>query len=300
MVKLISKSKEDKAPKPPKPVYARIEKPKVKQIRLPGPDDFNLPSNDFSNYTSLIYGGKGAGKTSATASFPKSLNIQFEPRRKNVKLRMYSMTIKRAREIKGDEDDPWLEFIEVNRQAIADPTIQTIAWDSVDLAYECCQEHVCRLNGIENPAMKKDYGATWNDIKFTFMDTIKQITDSNKSLVFISHAKSRESEVSDLSNANDVETLVGPSCASACLKILKQVCDFWFYYAKVGEKRVLYVRDFREPRLVDVSCGCGFMKDGEPIEKIVMPSDPLEFYPTLDKAFRGIVSGPKKIARKVK
>lgn len=298
VVKKISKAEPKE--KKPKAVYMKPPRPKVKDIILPGPQDLNEPSSDFSKYTCLIYGGKAVGKTTASASFPGNLNIQFEPRRRNVALRMYPINVARAKEITCDEDDPWVEFVSVCAAAIEDKTIKTITIDTIDLAYETCQEHICFRNQIDYPGDKNDRGAAWNDLKHTFTSLLQTLGESGKTLLLLSHSKERDQSFLDIGGAKDVETLVGPSCSPACLKILKQTCDFWFYYGKSGERRVLTMRDINEPRILDVAVGCGFVTpDGETINSIEIPSDPAKFYPVLNDAFQGRIARPKKVVRKL-
>lgn len=263
------------------PSYAGLRREKVKQIILPGPKDLNQPSQVFTDYTTLIYGAKGVGKTTATASFPDCLNVSWEPRRRNVAIRMYSLELKQSSEITDDDDDPWIEFVEVCRLAAEDPTVKTLAIDTVDICYSACQEHICRIHGVTNPGDKKDFGKTWNDLKFTFTALFRTLSESGLSLIFISHSKEREQE---LMEGVDSVTLIGPSCASSCLTIMKQLCDFWFFYGYHEGKRCLTIRDSN--RNVDVAAGYGFFDaSGEPIDKIYIPNDPMKFYDTVNSAF---------------
>lgn len=227
----------------------------------------------------------------------------YEPRRRNVELRMYPMEHLPARLIKErkEEDhsymDAWETLVEVVFLAIKDPSVQTLTIDSVDLCYESCQEHICYTHGIKNPSDKKDYGATWNEIKFAFTALFNAFTASNKTLLFISHAKEREQELQEMT---DGLSMVGPSCSSSCAKIMKQMCDFWFYYGYHEGKRSLIIRD--PDRSVEVACGIGFMSStGEQLQRITIPTDPSKFYSTINKAFTNKVTGApvKKVMKKV-
>jgi hypothetical protein len=298
--------KPEKKVRAPKPTFARLDKPKVKQIVLPGLDELNIPSNNLTDYTILLYGTKGVGKTSALSTFPKNLIISWEPKRRNIKARMYYLEVASADKITDDDNDPWMTFVEVCRLAIADPTIETICVDTADLCYEACQEHICRKYGILHPSDKNDFGKSWNDIKQTFTDHFSTLISSGKTLVFTSHAKEREQEMQDGIGAVE---MVGPSCAPACLKIMKQLCDFWLFYGYNENDRTITVRD--ESRTVAVGCGYGFFDtNGKTIEQIKIPDlsknpKSLSFYNTLDKAFKGssapkqIAPSPKRVARKL-
>lgn len=292
-------------PKVAKPAikYATPAAPKTRQIIIPGPKDLNIPSVDLNDYCVMLYGGKGAGKTTASSTFPNHFNFQFEPSRRNVTMRMYPLLVKRASEITCDEDDPWVEFILACNEIRDDKSIRWVTIDSVDLAHKCCQEHVCRLNECESPTDKKDYGKTWSAITDTFMSAMNSLRLSGKSLLFISHAKEREAEFYDGDGIKDNVSLISPSCNAGCLKIMKQMCDFWLYLGKsAGEQRTLTVRDTNDPRILDVACGYGFIgEDGEPINRIDLPSDTSQFYKVVNDAFQGKVKkvAPKKVVRKV-
>jgi hypothetical protein len=291
------KAKESKV-RAPKPEFARLEKPKVKQIVLPGLNEYNEPSNELTSYTILIYGTKGVGKTSALASFPNSIIFSWEPKRRNIRARMYFLEVKTADKITSTEDDPWVEFVEVCRLAAEDDSIQTICIDTADLCYEACQEHICHKYGILHPSDKNDFGKSWNDIKQTFTDHFSTLISSGKTIVFTSHAKEREQEMQD--GVGAVE-MVGPSCAPACLKIMKQLNDFWLFYGFHENERTITVRD--ESRMVAVGCGYGFFNsDGTEISQIKIPKDPTKFFEVINTAFKGTSApkaSPKKIVRKL-
>lgn len=282
-----------------------IATPKVRQIILPKREEINQPPTDFLAYTTLLYGGKGKGKTTASSTFPDCLNIAFEPRRRNIALRMYAINggvtatdIIKNRKEDSNYLDPWTEFCCVIEMALADPTIRTIAIDTVDILYECCQEFVCAEKGLANPSDKSDGGNTWNQLKYLFIAALRAIIDrDDKALLLISHAKERDQEFMD---GVDSMSLVGPSCSNACLKILKQVCDFWFFYGVDDSKRCLTLRDYE--RNVDVSCGHGFLDaNGEEITKLYIPNRVDAFYNTLNEAYQGTQPKPvkKRLAKKL-
>jgi hypothetical protein len=66
-------------------------KPKVQESsrsRIPSVTDLNVPSDNFLDYCTLIYGTKGIGKTTLCASLsPKTLVLMLEPKRMNLEIR---------------------------------------------------------------------------------------------------------------------------------------------------------------------------------------------------------------------
>lgn len=284
-------SKSDKEKKPPVKRHVPRGKASTRQIIIPGPDDLNQPSDDLHDYTILLMGAKNAGKTSASASFPQNLNFQWEPYRKNVRLRMIGadkgLIYRTAEEIMEGAEDPWILFQQYLAYAVDDPTVNTGTWDTVDIAYNACFESVCARLGVHHPnEISDDYGNSWKMIQNEFLTTLNTVKGMGMGTLFVSHTKEREIELKETREGTESEMLIGPSCQPACINILKSVCDFWFYYGWHNGKRRLYLRD--PEKYVDVACGTGFVDDeGNALEYIDMPEgEPDQFYPILNHAFR--------------
>ncbi len=126
----------------------------TRKILIPKPDDLNVPPTDFREYTTLIMGAKGVGKTTAASTFPGNLSFMWEPRRKNVSLRMIGakegILFRPAQEIMDGAEDPWQLFKEYHAAAHDDDTVRTVTWDSVDIAYAACQESICAGKGVRS------------------------------------------------------------------------------------------------------------------------------------------------------
>jgi hypothetical protein len=246
-------------------------------------------------------GAKGIGKTTASSTFPGNLNFMWEPRRKNVKLRMIGsdegIIVKQASRIMDGEEDPWELFKEYIAEAVQDETVNTITFDTVDLAYQACFESVCARLGVEHPKeITNDFGNSWNIIKNEFTALIDTIRASGKvGLLFISHVKERDQEFAE---GVGKLSIIGPSCPPACLQILKASCEFWFYMGWSEGHRHLYVRD--PDRIIDVASGYGFMNpDGTPINDFDLPDDPSKFYDAVQAKFKSTSSNPRKVAKKL-
>lgn len=234
-------------------------------------------------------GAKGIGKTTASSTFPGNLNFMWEPRRKNVKLRMIGsdegIMVRPAAEIMDGAEDPWELFKDYVAAAIHDPTVNTVTFDTVDLAYQACFESVCASLGVSHPSeIPNDYGNSWNVIKNEFTALLDTIRASEKvGLLLISHVKERDQEFAE--GAGKL-SIIGPSCPPACIQILKATCEFWFYMGWSEGHRQLYVRD--PDRIIDVAAGHGFIgSDGDPINDFQLPDDPTKFYATVQRKFKG-------------
>jgi hypothetical protein len=247
-------------------------------------------------------GAKGIGKTTASSTFPGNLNFMWEPRRKNVKLRMIGadqgIMVSPAAKIMDSGVDPWELFKEYIAEAVNDPTVYTITFDTVDLAYQACFESVCARLGVEHPSeIKNDFGNSWNVIKNEFTALIDTIRASGKvGLLFISHVKERDQEFAE---GVGKLSIIGPSCPPACIQILKASCEFWFYMGWQEGHRHLYVRD--PDRIIDVACGYGFLdSEGNPINDFRLPDDQKAFYSAVQDKFQGKTSTMRKKVMKRK
>lgn len=293
----------------PAPIKKIKKKPPTKRtaspIVLPGINDFSIPPENFLDYTTLIYGKKGIGKTTATSTYPNYVNCCFEPGRKNISIRKLDFELKTANEIMEaansgnfshpSEYDPWIKLQEVGYLAISDSTVNGLAIDTVDLAYSACQESVCAAKGVTSPFEKVQGQNLWDDLRMTFTGLFHALRSENVGTLFISHAKEREAE---LMEGVEGVTMVGPSCSPACAKIMKQLCDYWFYYGYNEGKRCLWLDD--PDMSVDVACGRGFKNaDGTQKTKLFLPNDPSKFYPVVNAAY-GKKSSSKPIKKAVK
>lgn len=263
-------------------------KPTTRRLSIPGPEELNIPPDNLNAYSILLMGAKGIGKTTASSTFPGNLNFMWEPRRKNAKLRMmgadYGIMVRPAQEIMDGADDPWELFKEYIADAVEDPTVETITFDTVDLAYQACFESVCARLGVIHPSeITNDYGNSWNIIKNEFTALLDTIRRTDMGLLLISHVKERDQEFAE--GAGKL-SIIGPSAQPACIQILKATCEYWFYMGWSEGKRRLYIRD--PDRIIDVATGYGFLdSNGDPITDFELPDNPGGFYKAVQAKFSG-------------
>lgn len=289
MAKKKTRRRKTATPKPPPQTTAR-------RLHIPGPTEKTVVSENLHDYAILFMGDKGWGKSTTASGFDGNLSFMWEPRRKNLSLREIGakdgLIFKTAQEIMDDPNcDPWPLFKDYVYTAIDDSTVETITYDSVDIAYQACFESICARLGVTHPKqIKDDYGNSWNVIKNEFSQLIDRIRGSDSTgVVFLTHTKEREREVE-----GEVLEILSPSCSPACMQILKACCSFWFYGGWDDGKRYVQVRD--PERLVEVAAGCGFVdSDGVDIERIYIPKlnnseiqkHPDQIYKILCNNFKG-------------
>lgn len=250
----------------------RTEKsaPKTKSnSEIPAIDDLNEPPDNFLSYRTVIYGMKGIGKTTLCASLsPRTLTMMFEPRRRNLKIRMVQFNIRSVEQLENGEVDPWKEFIRLSEQAIEDDSVDCINVDTIDLAYTACLNSVCHDEGVEHPGGLNDYGATWNAVGSEFRSKLDAIAESGIGMIFTSHANIAKKEI----NTGETVETFGPSAPSQAYSYLQQACDFAFFYGKHNDKKALH---FRWDSSIWTACGTEdrfLSADGRKIAAIDMPS----------------------------
>ena len=230
------------------------------------------PSTDLLEYNHCIFGRKGIGKTTLGSAFPNSLNFRFERGRKNVRI------------VQVPEDDKvliWstaLQYLSLFCNSDYDFAVI----DSVDKCYEAAFEAVCERRGCTHPNEKNDYGQTWNAISEEFIGFFDAIQDAGKRFVLLSHDKTRKYENPDGSELEQVDMTLAPSAAT----LVKERCDFVYYYGYAENDRVITIRNDRN----QVCCACGFDEvfldpDGTPLRRFEMPNNPNEAYDTLVSAW---------------
>lgn len=204
------------------------------------PTKANVPPSNLSDYCLTIYGEKGVGKTSLAAQFPKSVTLLCEPRRRNLKIVQWPEA--------GSPRPTWTEVKEWLRLAVSKNVSVNI--DTVDEVYFLCLQHWAAIYGgdIDNPSdTESPYGNFWVDVRDDFSRTFNELLYSDVGVIFLSHAKERDSE-----SAEEASKMLAPTCMPSCLKYVKSVSDFAFYYGYKGASRAIFLRG--EERLWS-SCG---------------------------------------------
>lgn len=236
---------------------SKVVKVRTDRRRVELPTKVNVPPPNFIDYCLLFYGVKGVGKTSVAASIPNSIVLMLEPRRRNLRIKQWP--------VEGPQPT-WLEIVEflgLCREKRIRPII-----DTVDEAYFMCQKHVGLHYGKEFGSvsevseMPSDY---WIDVREEFAKHFNQLLYDDIGVVFLSHAKPRAMETTEVKAMQ-----TAPTCTPACWKYLKSVCDFAFYYGNHGKDRAMWLRG------EDPWTGCGvddhFLSPaGEPVRILPIP-----------------------------
>lgn len=249
------------------------------------PTERNIPPEDLSESIILLYGQKGIGKSSLAAQFENALTFMFEKGRRNLKI--YQVPGK------GEPKLTWETFCEYV-EAFLESDFNTGVMDTIDGAYLSCFTHICSEHGVTDPSEYKEGYKLWDEIATTFASIFSIIQDSKKSLVLLSHDKTRPllTKKKGLKRVElDEEAITSyerlePTCKPAAFRFVQEICDFVFYYGYRDGYRSITVRS---PHNVHwVSCGVDdrfFDPEGNPIETFKVGNNPEQAYADLLSAF---------------
>lgn len=239
------------------------------------------PSQDFTDYTTLIFGKKGMGKTSLASYYPNAIVNQFEAKREHLPILQVPK--------RGEKALTWPRFKAYLELELNTPKLKSIVVDTVDRCWDQCVRWICKESGIQHPNDANDYGKTWALCSEEFERTLNGIKQAGKTPVYLSHGKHKP--VQDVLKDEALEMFI-PTCPDRCWTYLQSVCDFVFCYTNHGAQRVLVVRP---TDTVWASCGVPdtflHSKSKRPLLEIAMGSNAKEAYSILEKAFENKAQG---------
>jgi hypothetical protein len=177
---------------------------------------------DFSHYTTLLYGREKIGKTTVAASWPEAIFFSCEPGTKG--LEVYELNAEKGGVKSWEIFREGVSLLEKNPGKF-----QSVILDTVDRAYDMCMDYVCKTRGIEYPGVdnigREDFGKSWRAVKQEFIDCIHRISQSGRGILFVSHAK--ESDVQSASGSK--YTIIHPTYSGQAKAVVEALVDFIFY-----------------------------------------------------------------------
>ena len=203
-----------------KKAVAVVSKPK---LELTLPTEANVPSDNLSDYSILLYGVKKGGKTSLAARFPNAFIMALEPGTKSLRVRYRDVP-------DWDHFVGYIDLLEKNHKGI-----DTVIVDTVDLAYEYIYKKTCTRLMIGSPTEENDFGATWDFIKSSFREQINRLLRMGVGVILISHDTEKEIELRDGSKIDRVQ----PTMSKQALSVVEALVDIIANYSFDGEDRIL-------------------------------------------------------------
>lgn len=253
--------------------------PVVKQLKtsLSLPTSVNEPPEGIEDYCSMIYGRKQWGKSTLASQQPDSINFQFEPARRGLRILQVA-------------PHSYSEAIELLALFI-DSKHNRVIIDTVDRFYDMLLAEECRnlSNGEKDHPGKfgREGASIWDFVKNKFESLFVSILDAGKTFTLISHDKKVEQVDRDGAQWNRIE----PTCKPAAWKIAQSMCDFVFHVDFLNGERIVTVRDLDNTTLA--SCNpeidCFMDPDGNPLRRFKISPKKEESYKSLLAAFNNEV-----------
>ena len=199
-------------------------KKKTKTFTLPTKK--TIPKEKLSDYSILLYGTPGIGKTTLCSEFPDALFLTTETGSKS--LSIYDRPIKK-----------WSNFVSAIKLLKEDKQFKNIILDRVDKLYDMCFKYMCdTVLMIDHPQDEKDYGKSWGEINKEYYKWIDKLLALDKGVVMVSHQQEKEIKTLSGLEFNKLTPLVrkGP-------EYIHGQVDCIFYYTMKGNRRYLFLQE---------------------------------------------------------
>jgi len=185
-------------------------------------------SRDLRGKYVLLYGKPKSGKTTAACSFPRSLLIAFE--------RGYNA----LGGVKAVDILKWSDFKQVLRQLEkpeARAMYDTIIIDTISIAYDYCEQHICVQNGVQK-INEIPWGGGYSAAKKEYESALRKITMLGYGLVLIAHSASRTEKTAE---GSEVE-IIYPDMPKRASEICNGLVDVIGYIGGEYDEQGNYIR----------------------------------------------------------
>lgn len=191
------------------------------------PTEKSVPSDNLWDYLILLYGTKKIGKTSMLQHAGEApFYCMFEPGGKAIGIYQRPVT-------------SWLMFRKIidllEKDAAGENKFNPVIIDTVDVAYDCCQERMCFELGIDHPS-DLGYAKGWHAVKREFVRQIARLAATGKGIAFVSH--NAEKEIKARGGTYD---MVAPTMTGSARDVMDKIIDIWVHYDFFGEERWLQI-----------------------------------------------------------
>jgi len=138
-----------------------------------------VPSMNYAEYTTLVYGTKMIGKSSLLSQVPDNLFINAGGGLEAISC--YEEKV-----------STWDKFLNVGAEFIAGQhKFKAITFDTIDRTHKMCQDYMMAKLNIIHPA-DLAFGKGWDLVKSEFLRPIMKLVLSDYQVFFISHSKEIE------------------------------------------------------------------------------------------------------------
>lgn len=171
----------------------------------------HVVSRDLRGYSVLFYGEPKTGKTTAASKFPGSLIFAFE-KGYNALPGVMVMPINSWRDFRS--------YLKLLAEEETKDMYQTIVIDTADIAYDYCNEYICKQEGVDNIG-DLDYGKGYGMVEREFDGAMRRILQLDYGLVMISHSTERVEKNEKGEEFSKIE----PTLEKRARKICERTCD---------------------------------------------------------------------------
>jgi hypothetical protein len=131
----------------------------------------------------------------------------------------------------------WTDLKKTLGEIKNDDRFDTIVFDTVDMAYQLCRQHVCGTNGVAHESEDKAFGRLWDLVKTEWMKMVSFVQSMNKGMWMISHSIQKEVKIDGVKRSVVTTTLPG-----SAQRITMALADQIFYMdTNDSGKRQLYM-----------------------------------------------------------
>lgn len=197
---------------------------KITKKALELPSEVSTPGGGLGDFTWLIYGERKIGKTSLAAEFPDALFLMFEPGGKGLAIYQTPIT-------------SWQDFKDCVRLLKDTDQFKTVVIDTIDIAYELALMYTGSREGFSHPSDNKDFGKSWQQVRLEFSSGIKELADTGRGIIFLSHAKEIEFQPERGAKFNKVI----PNIATQARTFISGFVDVIAFYGYHGVDRWLTI-----------------------------------------------------------
>jgi hypothetical protein len=239
------------------------------------PSALNVPPTDFTAYSAMIYGRKQWGKSTLASQYPNSINLQFEPGRRGLNIRMVSP--------KTHEQS--LEYLSLIYE---DDDTDFCIFDTIDRFYDGHLLNKCKELSNGEKTHPNQFGnegyAIWDIVKNEFEAIFETLLDAGKKFILVSHDK----KVTNKDRDGQEWIRWEPTCKPAAWKIAQSMCDFVFHVDFLNGDRIITVRDLDNSTLAscnpEIDCFLN-VHDGYPLRRFRIPNDNKKAFSSVMDAF---------------
>ena len=171
----------------------------------------HVVSRDLRGYSVLFYGEPKTGKTTAASKFPGSLIFAFE-KGYNALPGVMVMPINSWRDFR--------QYLKLLAEEETKDMYQTIVIDTADIAYDYCNEYICKNEGVETIG-DLEYGKGYGMVEREFDGAMRRILQLDYGLVMISHSTERVEK----NEKGEEYSKIEPTLEKRARKICERTCD---------------------------------------------------------------------------